>query len=56
MVDSIINDKTEDAQVNFHEYLKTKLQTAMGVDATPEMDIDMSDIEQQEGVQGQTEE
>jgi hypothetical protein len=31
MLDNLINDKSEQAQVNFHEYLRSKMQDVVGL-------------------------
>lgn len=36
MLDNIINDKAEDAQVNFHSYLQGKMQEVLGTAAPAE--------------------
>jgi hypothetical protein len=43
MLDNLINNKPEQAQVNFHDYLQTKMQDVMGTPAeqpTGEMEPD----------------
>lgn len=35
MLDNLINDKAEDAQVNFHSYLQSKMQDVLGNEVPP---------------------
>lgn len=46
MVDNFIHKKPEDAQVNFHDYLKTKMQDVVGGGPTGETDSDNKDNEE----------
>ena len=45
MVDNFIHKKPEDGQVNFHDYLKTKMQDVVGK-ATGKTDSDNKDNEE----------
>ena len=44
MLDNIINDKSEQAQVDFHDYLGDKMKDTLGV-SSPETDEDVDAVE-----------
>lgn len=45
MLDNLINNKPEQAQVNFHDYLQDKMQSVMG---TPEQEPASDEMEPDE--------
>ena len=47
MLDNLINDKSEQAQVDFHDYLGDKMKDTLGVSApeTDETDTDVDAVE-----------
>lgn len=44
MLDNLINDKGEQAQVDFHDYLGDKMKDTLGV-VSPEADKDVDAVE-----------
>ena len=45
MLDNIINDKSEQAQINFHDYLQGKMKDTLGVEVADVVDQDTTDEE-----------
>lgn len=42
MLDSLIDDKDEQAQVHFHSYLEDKMKEVLGTKIEPEVDTEKS--------------
>jgi hypothetical protein len=48
MLDNLINDKSEQAQVDFHDYLGPKMKDTLGVALDNDVDVDAVENDNEE--------